>query len=77
LWLLLSGGHALSPGLGEIVISPASSVADHEQNGRNLRVRFLQRRQLTNYICNPGFSSDIVGEDGGEANNRQHRVLPL
>ena len=77
LWLLLSGGHALSPGLGGIALSPIPSVAEHEQKWEQplSQVPAGKTVELTNYTYNQGFSSEMVGEGEGEANNTQQRIF--
>lgn len=70
---MLSGEHALSAGLGGIAISPMPSVAEHEQEWEEPLNQVPAGKTVVsiNYIHDPGFSSEMVGEDGGDANNRQ------
>lgn len=55
----------LSPGLGGIAISPVPSVAAHGQKWEETvsQVPAGKTVELTNYMGNLGFSSEMVGED--------------
>lgn len=73
LWLLLSGGHALSPELGGIAISPIPSVSGHEQKWEETlsQVPSGQTVELRNYTGSLGFSSEMVRADRGGADSRE------